>query len=72
MVLVILLILIIGIAYINNEDSIKKIGIENDVLLEEAKFYGVNIELDKKDKNIDFKDDMHIEEARFWGVDQVF
>lgn len=70
--LVIFLILIIGISYTNNENSIKKIGIANEALLEEAKFYGVNVDLDTEDKNIDLQDNTYIEEARFWGVSQVF
>ncbi|SKC83482.1 hypothetical protein [Maledivibacter halophilus] len=72
MVLVIFLIVIIGITCINNKDNIKKIDIAQDLLLEEAKFYGVDINIDEKAKNTDLKNYISIEEARFWGVSQAF
>ncbi|WP_432406410.1 hypothetical protein [Wukongibacter sp. M2B1] len=69
------LMLIISTIYLYDKNSLEKESIESNILLEEAKFYGIDINFNSIDldvKNEDLQSETYIEEAKFQGIPTNF
>jgi len=69
------LILIISTIYLCDKNSEKIESIESNILLEEAKFYGIDLNfhsLGLDVKNEDVERNIYIEEAKFQGISTKF
>lgn len=74
-ILAIFLVLIVGVIYINSKNSITNSAEKNNLIYEEAKFYGVNYDFDNTDSSGEDKDlerDIYIDEAKFFGISADF